>query len=94
MNLRINPKIIVEAIGVDDNDDYVVYVEKETNAFVINSVAYDIIQLIVNKDEVTFESLIINLTKIYNIDGSKIEEDVKEIINLFLERNIILINQG
>ena len=92
MKLTINSKISVESVGVEESDDYVVYVEEKSYAYVINETAYKVLKVIIDNKEVTIDVLLDTIAELYSIEEEKIKEDVLIIVRLFEERNIIILN--
>ncbi len=89
MNTYIaNENIISENVGLKEDDDVMLYNSETEDVHVVNSTAYEIFSELKQPKSTT--ELIDIIKNRYSIDDDFIQDDIKELLSDFLQKNIII----
>ena len=87
MNYFVNEYISWEYVGDQENDDVIIFNEKNETVFIINHSAMLVLEAL-NKG-LSVEEIIEEVAQKYIVPATEIRDDILQIIGSFLERNII-----
>lgn len=83
-----NEKIITENVGLKETDDVMLYNQETEDVHVINSTAFEIFTLL--KTPYTDAEIIAEMKVRYNMQDGSIDEDIRELLSDFVQKNIII----
>lgn len=86
--LRINLECEFEQISDRDDDDFIIVYRD--SVFIVNNIAGEILKYIKNNKVKDVKQIISFLANEYNIDKKMIEEDIKECLETFMSKAIII----
>ncbi len=83
-----NEKMIAENVGLKVTDDVMLYNQETEDVHVLNSTAYEIFEFL--KTPYTEAQIVTEMKKRFGIDDDSIDNDIKELLDDFFEKGIII----
>ena len=83
-----NEKMRAENVGLKVTDDVMLYNQETEDVHVLNSTAYEIFEFL--KTPYTEAQIVTEMKKRFGIDDDSIDNDIKELLDDFFEKGIII----
>ena len=86
-----NNVIISEAVGLQEQDDVMLFNVTTENIFIVNYTAFLILEEL--SEEKSIFELINSIKSKYQVDETTLENDIQEIVEAFVEKNIVVVRE-
>lgn len=90
MKYKINEKISLENIGVNENDDFIVYNNSKDDILVVNNTTAEVLLLIKKHENISFDQIVDILLSKYIIEKGRLLNDLDNILKIMINKDVII----